>query len=169
MKILVPLDGSEFAEQVLPTVMNILADAKDEVTLLSVVDPTELRLRNAGRDFPVQRALDHVDLTGSPVPLTRPSATATVTNRRDTNAKSEREDYLSLIIRREGLQGAAFSVLVPKDAAQAVREYAHKGSFDLIAMATHGRSNLSQAVLGSVAIEVLRAGEAPVLLVRSKA
>ena len=166
---LVTLDGSEFAEQVLPAVKNILADAKAEVTLLSVVAPSELRQRSVGRDFPVQRTLEHVDLTGSPVPLTRPSATATVMNRRETNAKSEREDYLSLIIRREGLQGAAFRVIISKDAAQAVTDYAHKGSFDLIAMATHGRSSLSQAVLGSVATEVLRAGAVPVLLVRPQA
>jgi nucleotide-binding universal stress UspA family protein len=40
---------------------------------------------------------------------------------------------------------------------------------DLIAMETHGRRGLARLFLGSVANEVLRGGEAPVLLYHDKA
>ena len=42
-------------------------------------------------------------------------------------------------------------------------------SADLVAMATHGRSGLGRALLGSVAESVLRASPVPVLMIRTMA
>jgi nucleotide-binding universal stress UspA family protein len=52
-----------------------------------------------------------------------------------------------------------------KDAVQ-ICDYARKHKFQLIAMATHGRSGLSRWALGSVADKVLTCSQVPVMLVR---
>lgn len=54
-------------------------------------------------------------------------------------------------------------VLADNDVAEALS--AHAGTHALICMATHGRSAIGSAVLGSVTREVLAKAEAPVLLV----
>ncbi len=56
-------------------------------------------------------------------------------------------------------------VVYGKDAIQ-ICDYARKQKFDLIAMATHGRSGLSRWALGSVADKVLHCSQIPVMLFR---
>jgi len=53
--------------------------------------------------------------------------------------------------------------------AQAIIEHAGSAGCDLIVMATHGRTGLSHAVMGSVAERVLRRAPCPVLTVRGNA
>jgi nucleotide-binding universal stress UspA family protein len=48
----------------------------------------------------------------------------------------------------------------------AISELVQRERFDVVAMATHGRSGLSRALLGSVADEVVRNVSVPVLLYR---
>jgi len=57
-------------------------------------------------------------------------------------------------------------VLVRNSVAEAVIEHARDTGADLIAMPTHGRRRFAQALLGSVAAEVVRSGVAPCLLVK---
>lgn len=52
------------------------------------------------------------------------------------------------------------------DAAEQITVCARKGKHDLIVMGSHGRSNLANLVMGSVATKVLAGSSAPVLLVR---
>jgi len=60
----------------------------------------------------------------------------------------------------------AFAVVAyGRDAVQ-ICDYARKNKFDLIAMATHGRSGLSRWALGSVADKVLNCSHVPVMLFR---
>jgi nucleotide-binding universal stress UspA family protein len=60
----------------------------------------------------------------------------------------------------------AYAVVVyGKDAVQ-ICDFARKNKFDLIAMATHGRSGISRWALGSVADKVLRCSVIPVVLIR---
>ena len=47
-----------------------------------------------------------------------------------------------------------------------ILEAAHLKSASMIAMATHGRSGVREALHGSVAAAVLRTGALPVLLIR---
>jgi nucleotide-binding universal stress UspA family protein len=56
-------------------------------------------------------------------------------------------------------------VVYGKDAVQ-VCDFARKNKFDLIAMATHGRSGISRWALGSVADKVLNCSVVPVMLIR---
>ena len=45
--------------------------------------------------------------------------------------------------------------------------YAEQKGFDLIAMATHGRSGLDRFIMGSIAEKVVRGTLKPVLLIRA--
>jgi len=76
-------------------------------------------------------------------------------------------DYLEKVasrLRRKGIRAYA-AVAYGKDAVQ-ICDFARKNHFDLIAMATHGRSGLSRWALGSVADKVLHCSAVPVMLVR---
>ena len=52
-------------------------------------------------------------------------------------------------------------------AADGILEYAEANRIDLIAMSTHGRSDIGRWVLGSVTDKVLHAGNTAVLTVRA--
>jgi nucleotide-binding universal stress UspA family protein len=76
-------------------------------------------------------------------------------------------DYLEKIVSRlRKKRVRAFAVVVyGKDAVQ-ICDFARKNRFDLVAMATHGRSGISRWALGSVADKVLRCSAVPVMLIR---
>ncbi len=54
-------------------------------------------------------------------------------------------------------------------AAEEIVRAAHKGNYDLIVMGTHGRKGIGRVVLGSIAEQVLRRADCPVLTVREVA
>ena len=60
------------------------------------------------------------------------------------------------------------SVIEARFAAEAILAAAERLDVDLIAVASHGRSGIKRAVLGSVAEEVARRSARPVLIVRSQ-
>jgi len=76
-------------------------------------------------------------------------------------------DYLEKIASRlrQKRTRAHAVVVYGKDAVQ-ICDFARKNKFDLIAMATHGRSGISRWALGSVADKVLRCSVVPVMLIR---
>jgi nucleotide-binding universal stress UspA family protein len=88
--------------------------------------------------------------------------------------KEEREklmqeawNYLEKVVsrlRKKRVKAYA-AVVYGKDAVQ-VCDFARKNKFDLIAMATHGRSGISRWALGSVADKVLSCSVVPVMLIR---
>jgi nucleotide-binding universal stress UspA family protein len=65
----------------------------------------------------------------------------------------------------EGVTNVRGSVLSGGSAATVIHRYAQERSVGLIALASHGRSGISRAVLGSVATDVLRAASLPVVVV----
>ncbi len=76
------------------------------------------------------------------------------------------EGYLSSLagpLQAEGLDVSWEAV--EGRAADRIVELAHSEGADLVAMSTHGRSELGELILGSVADEVLREVGIPVLLV----
>jgi nucleotide-binding universal stress UspA family protein len=145
-KILVPLDGSEFAEKVLPHVEAIAVCTGAEVVLIRVtVSPYE----------------------GASAAASMPGFMPVFLPEVGEDVVKEAADYLNKVrddLRAHGLQ---VSILV-KDgvASEVIMEYAHTGGVDLIAMSTHGRTGLGRALFGSVAEEVLRRAGKPILLIR---
>src|SRR3990170_6683020 len=79
----------------------------------------------------------------------------------------EAEEYLAKV--EENLKSVGVNVQVVVrygHDAQEIVEHATNRDFDLIAMSTHGRSGLTQFVLGSVASKVIHTATVPILLCR---
>jgi nucleotide-binding universal stress UspA family protein len=139
-KMLVPLDGSELAECVLPHVKAIATGCNvAAVVLLQVVEPPPAR--------GTEGIIDYGDW-------------------QDANMKIARE-YLARVQSQLILEGLKVeSQVLEGMAAEAVATFAKGSGVDLIAIATHGRSGISRWVFGSVADRVLRSSGVPVLMVR---
>ena len=153
--ILVPLDGSERAEAVVPHVVALAHKFAAQVILLQVVAPFEL----------VRRDLLRGDLSALQVDLVTDVA------RKQVHAQHEAAThYLEEQVETLHAQGIeAKSTVEEGDPAAAIVHFAKDRGNDLIAMATHGRGGLARLVYGSVADRVLRSAPCPVLLVRSLA
>lgn len=140
-KILVPLDGSELAEQILPHAEGLAKLGQGEVILFYVV--------------PVIRGFEEAEL--SPEALREQIAAR----------GGQASKYLQRIeedLKQKGV--TARSAVTDGDPATRIVDFAEEEGVDLIAMSTHGRSGLSRWVLGSVAEKVLRTATKPVLLTR---
>ena len=77
--------------------------------------------------------------------------------------------YLEKVCAELGAEGFdANAVLVCGEPADQILAYANQSGCDLIAMATHGHTGLSDVILGSVAAKVRHRTCIPVLLVKAK-
>ncbi len=147
-KILVPLDGSALAERVLPHAAILAKATGSEVTLATVLTP-EICL-GAGSHM-----LEHI-----------PEA---MTERKEA-VRGEARLYLERIARAFQAQGVVAHCAVREgDVAREIIACAEEEGFDLVAMATHGRSGIDRFIMGSVAEKVLRGTLKPLLLIRALA
>ena len=147
---LVPLDGSEVAEQVLPHIEALAEKFGSAITLLRATMPPVEPIAPSPMGFPV-------------TPYVAQDFTEVYEAERRAAA-----DYLDAVAKR--LSSGGFQVervLVEGPAADAIIERAAALGVDLIAMTTHGRGGLERLVLGSAADEVVRKATCPVLLVRA--
>ena len=139
-RIVVPLDGSTLAEQILPRVSSLAMLEQSDVTLLHVLVP-----QNHFRDERLDPTLPWWD--------------------RD-NAVFR--TYLARIagrMRREGLP-VTTEIVVGENVSRAIGDYAGRERADLIAIATHGRGGLARMLRGSVADAVTRASRTSMLVFR---
>jgi nucleotide-binding universal stress UspA family protein len=148
-KILVPLDGSELAECVLPHVEAVANGCQAQnIVLARVVEPYHpIRGRVYYSLLPEEWKEDWKWVE---------------------EEKSAAEKYLAEIASRIGAKGrnVESKVLVGR-AAETLAEFASQEGADLIVMATHGRSGVSRWVWGSTADRILRSSCVPVLMVRA--
>lgn len=80
----------------------------------------------------------------------------------------EAEGYLDRVageLRAEGIE--VKTVVRYGFPAEEIVDHLERGNFDLLAMATHGRTGPARLVMGSVAEKVLRSASVPVLLFRA--
>ena len=143
-RILVPLDGSPFAERSLEWALRVGRPANASYDLLRVVPHT--------------------------LPHSQPFLKEAMETAEECAEKLAEEPrrYLSRIadrLRDEGLS-VRTEILVDVPASTGILDYAKRHSIDLIAIATHGLGGFWRLMLGSVVDKVLRAAEVPVLLVR---
>ncbi len=137
-RILVPLDGSQLAEAILPHVEYLAKLSNAEVVVLCVAVP--LRVYT---DFVVTYPLD------------------------EQAQLAEAEEYVRSVaaaLRDKGLRVEPVARF--GNAADEILSLAQEAGVDLIAMSTHGRSGLGRWVFGSVADKVLRAAAKPILLLK---
>lgn len=149
-KILVCLDGSKLAEQILPYAKEQALSFNSKVVLLHVT-PESLIMP-----------------PGVPGAPGYPIQTKAMVEKMEQEMVESRE-YLNGVassLREQGLD--AESVILEGSPGEVIVEYAHENKVNLIAIATHGRSGLRRTILGSVADYVLRESGLPILVIRPK-
>ena len=139
----VPVDGSAFAEAALETAADLVGTA-GELVLVSVVEPPDHLERDENG-----RVLAYLD-------------------QQEEARTREARGYLSrltaeLVQRYPGMRISP-DVRIGEPAAGIAMASIDRRA-DVVVMATHGRTGVRRAVLGSVAGAVLRTGSTPVLLV----
>jgi nucleotide-binding universal stress UspA family protein len=146
-KILVPLDGSELAECVLPHIENIAKGCADtEVVLFRVCEPPVI-LADYPADFRTEWN-DHV---------------------RQETSHIQQQCNLYLGETEKKLKDAGLRITTKTgmgNPAEQIIDYAIQNGVDLIVMATHGRSGISRWAYGSIVEKVLHASRIPVMIVR---
>src|SRR6266542_5385338 len=145
-RVVVPLDGSEFATAALSTAVELVG-SEGELVLVSVVEPPDEVIRDEiGR---IRVYLDQQEEA-----LTR-----------------DARDYLhftatQLVEKNPGMH-VSVEVRMGEAAAGVIAAAVDRGA-DLVVMASHGRTGIPRAVFGSVTGAVLRDGFAPVLVVHPR-
>lgn len=143
-RLLLPLDGTNFAEETLAD--GALPAFRDEVEVIALhcVDLNRLLA------FPPQPVAIHAELI----------------------EKHQRrcQRYVDRVAERLQQSGfpAARGLVVVGHPVDAILRAADQENADLIVMTTHGRSGLSRLVLGSVADGVIRRSSRPVLVIPAK-
>jgi nucleotide-binding universal stress UspA family protein len=162
-KILVTLDRSRVSEAVLPELRKLLDGSPAEVTLLTIGRPPRATRRpRGGPSWPTPLGAFADEILQATPP--RYAETKDQAVQRKEHEQLKYLDSLSAPIRETGSTVRLAGRL--GEPAREIIEFAREGGFDLIAMATHGRSGLREIVQGSIAEAVVRSGVAPVLLVR---
>ncbi len=167
MRVLVTLDGSQLAERALASIAPWAKEWGAEVWLLSVLDPGDESdtLEPGERREALSPGYDTAQaLRGVPKEPYR----RLVENRGQAlesariSAEEELIDKAAAYL--EGLRPEVH-VVFAGDVARAISAFAEDNAIDFIAMSSHGRSGLGQAVFGSVASAVMHRSTIPVILV----
>jgi nucleotide-binding universal stress UspA family protein len=145
--ILVPLDFSDCASKLLDEAIRFARAFQARLLLLHASDPPRslpltamLKPRGAAHPMPVE-ALLRADAEAHLAPMLR-------------------------LARERGVEAA--SVVAFGRPAEVIRAIASREHVAMIVMGTHGRSGLVRATLGSIAEEVLRHADVPVVTVRTR-
>lgn len=141
--ILVPLDGSQRAETILPQVEEVAKRFDAKVIFMQVIEPYLVVADPYGAMAPNVDAFEQ--------------------------QTSDAEIYLSALrgeFREKGIEAEEFVEHGP--IVETIIDVAEREEADLIAMASHGRSGLARVFYGSVAAGVLHRVDRPLLLIRSQ-
>ena len=145
LKVLIPVDGTEFSEAIFPQLPKFAPPAKTEILLLRVavlVPP------------PSTGTSDFVTTKYSPLVA---EGNVRHTLREEMVPEANTLAKMGYTVVREVGFG---------EPAQQIIFYADISKADLIAMTTHGREGISRLIVGSVAESVLHKSKVPVLMVR---
>ncbi len=144
-KILVPLDGSLFAEAALPLALEIVRKDEAELHLVTVV-PTLPAMSPASSDQgPVKGWFEEERV----------------------RAKRSLDDMESKL-REKGVAAPIHTRVLAGQPVAALDERIRKVEADLVVMTTHGRGRLERLWIGSVADGLVRSGPCPILLWRPR-
>ena len=148
-KIMLPLDGSELAECVLPHVEAIATACKAaSVVFVRVLHPIHLQA-----NVPANGILGFNEKK---------------LKQMEEQRRQAADDYLKKIVESCRINEAALSCEVLKGSvATTLSQWAENNRVDLIVIASHGRSGISRWVYGSVADRVLRSACTPILMIRA--
>jgi nucleotide-binding universal stress UspA family protein len=137
-RIVVPLDGSSLAEQILPRAATLARLDHAELTLLFVLKP-------------------HVDSDEVPRDARAPWWEPHV---------ASAQAYLSVTaakLRRSGLL-VSTDIVIGANVSEEITAFASREQVDLVAIATHGRGGVARAIQGSVSDTVMRTARVSTLV-----
>ncbi|RJQ39209.1 MAG: universal stress protein [Dehalococcoidia bacterium] len=143
--IMVPLDGSELAECVLPHAGALakLLKGKEKISLVRVVPPLRL-YEGAEAGLPPEER-----------------------NRLEDEGIRVARDYLKGAADRLNQPGITVATeVLSGQVVDQLNEFIRDNSVDLVILATHGRSGISRFFAGSTAERLIRSSTVPVLAVR---
>ncbi|MCW5850592.1 MAG: universal stress protein [Anaerolineae bacterium] len=147
-RILVPLDGSHFAVAALPHAA-ALAKALDGTLVLTEVclEPIDMSIWNANTRQ-LLNDIEHIH----------------------QRERRHAQGYLGHLQAQFEAEGLKVETCICRGApGERVRQQCEQLGANLVVMATHGRSGVSRALMGSVALDVLHHGHLPMLLVHPTA
>lgn len=140
--ILVPLDGSSRAEQVLPVAARLAHVSGGDITLLTVIGMTP---------------------EATSYPMAGPFLPQHVFQQDLAQVRS----YLDQVAQRSDLAGIVLTKqAVLGDPAATILSHAEQQSVDLIMIASHGYTGMKRWILGSVSEKIARHAPAPVFIFR---
>lgn len=138
-KMLLPLDGSDLAESMLPYAAAVAGTLGLDVLIVRVVDPAKTGGIGEYEAYLDERA-------------------ARIAEEAATQCRTTQGRYAPPVVSAELVYGA--------DPATKIIEYATERQIDFMLMSTHGHSSVSHWVVGSVAEKVMRVSTVPVWLIR---
>jgi nucleotide-binding universal stress UspA family protein len=170
-KILVCLDGSKVAEQILPYVIESSMRFKSEIILFQVV--TADLVIPPPEDIHIPPLSGKVERKSSPV--SDLGTTSTVEPKVGVQlAGIEREqvdtrrylDRIAVTLRERGL--TARTVAWDGEVGESIVHYANSQKVELIALTSRGQSGVKRRAMGHVTRFVLKETEIPILLIKPK-
>ena len=162
-RVLIPLDGSEWSQQILAPIGRLLKPSNHELILLRVAQlpaglvgapPRPVSANWMGTLYESQHDLDY---TLHPI----------YDSQQEQNERAALE--VALLSDQQRLQRDGYLVTSQVrfgDPAEEIVSLARQAAVDMVAMATHGQTGLRHLLLGSVAEHVLRELTIPLLLIR---
>lgn len=146
-RILVPLDGSQRAENVLPLITQLARFHGSQIHLVQVVQTPEM-----ARQMPL--AQPDIDLS----------------NRWMTRNREEAEAYLKQVKRRSYLKGIAVQthLILSHNTAVALHQLAEQENIDLVTLSAHGYSGNHQWPYGSLVNHFILYGKSHLLIVQDQ-
>jgi nucleotide-binding universal stress UspA family protein len=150
--VLLPLDGSGLAEQILGPGIDLTTLMGGDLTLLRVIHPV----------FPMQGSFG-----GTPLQVRVEALIGQIEEAQEA-LRQEALRYLTCVAERirTPKMPVQTKVVAELQPAAAILHEVAVGRADVVALETHGRRGLSRLFLGSVADKVIRAASLPVLVQR---
>ena len=150
-RILVPLDGSEFGDKVLPIAQELARLSDATIHLIQVISRQPESEARQGRGGESVTALE-MEIDSA---------------RRLIDARTARgKGHLEAIATQLQNDGIKAETAMREGAAyENIVEYAKEAGIDLVVMSTHGHGALRRLFIGSVTDRVIRSCETPVLIV----
>ena len=137
-RIVVPLDGSTLAEQILPRVLELAKLEEAEITLLTILVP---------HSHSQEKVVDPTVAWWE----------------KDISLVQLYLSYVATRLRNRGLT-VRTDIVIAENVASAIGDFASRERADLIAIATHGRGGLARMIRGSVADAMMHSARMSMLV-----
>ncbi len=152
--VLLPLDGSHLAEQIIEPALQLGPNSNIELTLFRAIRPVirpTYMAEGMSLGVNLDGVLDEIEAL----------------QQRECGAAQRYLDEMAKKLRDRQIR-VQTRICVEEDAARSILHDAKNHSSQIIAIATHGRQGMQRFFLGSVASKLVRAGNFPVLVYRPK-